>query len=147
MSQDIVANGTILLSSLFNEINQNGFFGSCQWRNGNATSIMLKDLNMILIDSRDAKSTLDIDDGNGTTPNANEYDSEGALLYIVFILLFYSISVVLMIIIQTKKSDFYYFDNEDESEANSAQNVLKRIRSKDVEREALGNFQPLHIDN
>lgn len=70
-----------------------------------------------------------------------DYDYEGALIYIIFILCFYSLSVIMMIIIQTRKSEFYHLDVGNGFDESAAQNVLKRIRSQNIEREALGFYR------
>jgi hypothetical protein len=143
-----LTNGTTyLLSTVLDQINRYGL--SCESRN--LTSALLKNINVIVLQSETpphlskvvAAAAAESAASNDTTIKGilrDDYDYDGALIYIIFILLFYSISVVLMIIIQTKRSEFYYMDEDNENDGNSARDVLKRIRSKNIEREALGSM-------
>lgn len=70
-----------------------------------------------------------------------DYDYEGAFIYIVFILVFYSLSVILMILIQTKRSGLYDLDEGNGFDGTAARNVFKRIRSENIEREALEDLR------
>jgi hypothetical protein len=141
-----LTNGTTyLLSTVLDQINRYGL--SCESRN--LTSALLKNINVIVLNSETPPdlskvvAAAESAPSNDTTIKGilrDDYDYDGALIYIIFILLFYSISVVLMIIIQTKRSEFYYMDEDNENDGNSARDVLKRIRSKNIEREALGSM-------
>ena len=69
------------------------------------------------------------------TGQRDDYDYAGALTYILFILLWYGIFVIVLIIIQTKKSNLDEFVHDNDL---NARNLLKRIRSEDVRKKALG---------
>ena len=69
-----------------------------------------------------------------------DYNYHGALHYILFIIVVYAIAVVALIKLQIKKSDMQYYEDSDDPQDNTAHNVLKRIRTEDTKRQALGIF-------
>lgn len=136
-------------SSVFSGIlnNANNYGLSCQFRN--LSTITLRNYNILIVDNDLDRKLLDINKPPPTTTSTmtaaaeesgehDDYDYNGALIYIIFILCFYSLSVLLMILIQTQRSQFYYLDKSNGFDGSSARNVLKRIRSENIEREALG---------
>lgn len=146
-------------SSIFSGILNNVNHGlSCQFRNSSSLkTIPLKNINVLIVDNDlDKKlwnyhingsfepitnappTTTATDDSLNIFDNDDDYDYDGALIYIIFILIFYSLSVILMILIQTKKSELYNLDESNGFDGTAARNVFKRIRSENIEREALG---------
>lgn len=132
-----------LFSNVLSDIDKFGL--KCELRN--LSSVALRGINILvvnhstIIENTNSDATSTIVDNTPAKPKGgirDDYDYQEALIYIIFTLCFYSISVVLMILIQTKKSDFYYIDNGDDYDGNSARNMLKRIRNENIEREALG---------
>jgi hypothetical protein len=70
-----------------------------------------------------------------------DYDYDEAFYYFVFILLWYSLGVIALIRLQIKKNQLHYYDDSDDpDDQNTAQNMLKRIRTENVKREALGKW-------
>lgn len=72
--------------------------------------------------------------------NESQYDYDGALYYVCFVLLWYALCVICMIKIQTKTSDLDYFDENGDSETEKAHNLMKRLRNDSVRKEALGKL-------
>lgn len=128
----------------------------------NLTSVLLKNVNIIVLqsataaltsltDSTTAGSSVEDRDEKAynhtmfpgaapeiDTSRRSDYDYYGALVYIVFILFWYSVAVVILIKMQTQNKDVYYFENYYDSDDKDVQNVLKSIREKNVKRQALG---------
>lgn len=122
---------TILNDGVYNSFN-------CEAKN--VTSLLLKELNIILIDSAKIEN-LSLNASNETEPAStteNDYDYQGALVYIFFILFWYAVFIIALVVIQTKKSALEYYEDSDDPQELTARNVLKRIRTGDVKREALG---------
>lgn len=77
------------------------------------------------------------------TPN-DDYDYAGAVVYIIVITLFYSISVLAIIRIQTKKrTDFNDYDDEDDYSNYRPETVLRRMKNENITRQVLGKFSSL----
>jgi hypothetical protein len=125
----------------------------------NISSLLLKQINILILDNvlkiSNNRSSSDsnpiaedaslISGSNSTLKAASDairsdYNYTGALVYIVFILFWYSTAVVILIKMQTKNNDLYYFENCYDSEEKDVHNVLKSIRERNVKRQALGKF-------
>ena len=120
-----------------------GVYNSFNCEAKNVTSLLLKELNIILIDSAKTTEYLSLDVSNETQPAStteNDYDYQGALVYIFFILFWYAVFIIALVVIQTKKSALEYYEDSDDPQELTARNVLKRIRTGDVKREALGKY-------
>lgn len=131
-----------LLSTVLSEIQlyqQNSL--SCDIIN---SSSLLKNFNFIILNSSPPTVTtesIQSDEATNSTDSnglRNDYDYPGSLIYILFILFWYSLCIIAMIKIQTKKNDLDYFEDSDDSEDNNAHALLKRIRDDKVKKEALG---------
>jgi hypothetical protein len=140
------------LSVLSEYINLNALNSlNCELRNISST-LFLKPVNIILLNDaiQNEKSTTSQTPQNenlttsvaSTTPRLREdYDYTGALVYIVFILFWYAVFVIILLVIQTKKTEIeYYEDDDDDNEDSTAHNLLRKIRTEDVKRKALGNL-------
>jgi hypothetical protein len=76
---------------------------------------------------------------NVTVAAEEPYDYNGAIVYIIVITLFYSISVLAIIRIQTKKrTDFYDYDDEDEYSSYKPESVLRGMKNENITRQVLG---------
>ena len=67
----------------------------------------------------------------------DKYEYDGALLYILFIFAVYSMTVIALIKLQIRKTDLHYYEDGDDPQ-DTAHNLLKRIRTEDTKRKALG---------
>jgi hypothetical protein len=131
----LVNDKLLSLKTILNNGFSNGF--NCEAKN--ISSLFLKELNIILIDS--TKSEISSAASNETASSSGEeYDYSGALIYIYFTLFWYAVFIIALIIIQTKKSALEYYEDSDDPQELTARNVLKRIRTGDVKREALGKI-------
>jgi hypothetical protein len=143
------------LSILSEYINLNALNSlNCELRNI-SSSLFLKPVNIILFNDeiRQDQSTTSqtpISENlttavESTTPRLrDDYDYTGALIYIVFILFWYAVFVIILLVIQTKKTEIeYYEDDDDDTEDSTAHNLLRKIRTEDVKRKALGNLYKL----
>ena len=74
------------------------------------------------------------------------YDYSGALCFIIFILVWYSLFVICLIVVQTKNTEMDYFEDSDDPQEVTARNLFKRLRSEDVKREALGKNKLLSLN-
>lgn len=152
-----------LLGLYLDEANKQQKSFNCELTN--SSSIFLKHINIIvfdnkenetqLVDPRNVKTVLDETTASTTTttgPNGSDwlhhvsyhmrddYDYDGALSYILIILMWYSIFVMILIILQTKMSDSNDFEYSDDPRDVSARNLLKRMRTEDVKKEALDDL-------
>jgi hypothetical protein len=142
----------ITLAGLINGLNdpQSNLL-SCEL--ANLSSLLLKQVNIILVKNllMSNRSIISVEENASLTNDSNsttsataddamrsDYSYTGALVYIVFILFWYSTAVVILIKMQTKNNDLYYFENCYDSEEKDVHNVLKSIRERNVKRQALG---------
>jgi hypothetical protein len=146
-----------LLNDYLNEVNNQGNIFNCE--STNLSSVLLKHINIIVLNDKaesnennvnlfdtsiDLNSTLYeniTNDSNSSFSNLrNDYDYSGAFYYILYILIWYGLFVIILIIIQTKMSNLDEFEFSDDPRDITARNLLKRIRSEDIKKEALGNI-------
>ena len=147
-------NSNTLLSTYIEELSKlrNSFV--CE--SVNHSSSFLKNVNIIILEGQKNFSTTNFDVStrssqvqfDNSTLNNNtvfeeklreDYDYHGALAYIVFILIWYAISVIILINMQTRNNTVYYFENTFDSKDKDVHNVLKN-RERNVKRLALGKF-------
>ena len=123
----------------------------------NASSTLLKHVNIIILDSAAVSSSGSKSLASTTTtaattvlgnatnetagsnsPIRSDYDYNEAVLYIVFILFWYSSAVLMLMKMQSKNADLYFSYNSYSSDEKDVHNVLKSIRERNVKRQALG---------
>lgn len=76
----------------------------------------------------------------------DNYDYTGALVYLISIILFYSISILAIIRIQTKgRNDYYDYDDDDDHNYYRPESVLRRMKSENTTRQALGTLIFIHF--
>ena len=103
----------------------------------NLTSQLLKHENM----PKTPNDILSLNTTADTPTNTIDYDYQGAVIYIIFILVWYSTAVIILIKMQTKNSDLYYFENIYDTEEKNVHNVLRGIRERNVKRQALEDLR------
>jgi hypothetical protein len=147
-----------LLNDYLNEANNQGNAFNCE--STNLSSVLLKHINIIVFNDKiesnennvvdlfassiDVNSTLYENITNDSISSfsniRSDYDYTGAFYYILYILIWYGLFVIILIIIQTKMSNLDEFEFSDDPRDITARNLLKRIRSEDIKKEALGSF-------
>ena len=144
-----------LLNDYLTEVNSQGNTFNCELKN--LSSVLLKHINIIVLNDKIESnennvnlfdSTIDLNSTlfDNTTNDSitsfsnirNDYDYSGAFYYILYILIWYGLFVIILIIIQTKMSNLDEFEFSDDPRDITARNLLKRIRSEDIKKEALG---------
>lgn len=120
-----------LVEKLFN--NNTNLLLSCKSAN---TSSLLKDVNILIFDS--FKSNLNEEPELKIEPSSirSDYDYDEALVYLIFILFWYSLAVVALICTQTKKSELQYLEDSQ----NATKYLLRGTKSEHVKREVLGKL-------
>lgn len=120
-----------LVEKLFN--NNTNLLLSCKSTN---TSSLLKDVNILIFDS--FKSNLNEEPELKIEPSSirSDYDYDEALVYLIFILFWYSLAVVALICTQTKKSELQYLEDSQ----NATKYLLRGTKSEHVKREVLGKL-------
>ena len=131
-----------LIEELFsiNNRNNSAYF-NCE--SANFASQLLKDVNIIIVDSLKRPNSLSIDLPIDPSPNNStdvdpgprtDYEYNEAIVYMVFILVWYSLFVVLLICTQTKKSELQYLEDSQ----NATKYLVRGTKGEHVKREVLG---------
>ena len=98
-----------------------------------SVSLLLNSANEILAASHTKPAeTVPIE-----TTQTVEYDYDGALTFVLFIIFWYSLSVIALICTSTKKNETQYFEESNNSHAN---NLLRHSNGENIKQQALGNF-------
>ncbi len=71
-------------------------------------------------------------------PSGDDYDYNGALVYLIFLLMWYAASVIALICSSTKKSRLHYFDDNDNPNVHATNNFLKQKNGENIRHQALG---------
>jgi hypothetical protein len=71
-------------------------------------------------------------------PSGDDYDYNGALVYFIFLLMWYAVSVIALICSSTKKSRLHYFDDNDNPNVHATNNFLKQKNGENIRHQALG---------
>ncbi len=70
----------------------------------------------------------------------DDYDYNSALIYFLFVLIWYAGSVIALIYSSTEKSRLHYFDDDDNPYVSATNNFLKNKNGDNIRQEALGRF-------
>ena len=80
-----------------------------------------------------------ITSSNHTSPTTVVYDYDGAFVFIIFILFWYSLFVVGLLYVQNKTNEIDYYEDSDDPQEVTARSLLKSLRSEEsIRREDLG---------
>jgi hypothetical protein len=156
------------LRSILNDLSNLKDGLNCE--SNNLSSILLKSVNIILLESSSSSrlqcqksselntftttsslpltaqselvnsTSMLLDHSSTNSDLRSDYDYHGAFVYIVFIILWYAMSVVVLIVMQTRNNNIYYFENSYDSLDKDAHNVLKNLRERNVKKQALGKI-------
>ncbi|CAF0955864.1 unnamed protein product [Brachionus calyciflorus] len=136
-------NSSFLTEFLFTEINrlkQNNF--SCV--SLNSSKILDKDLNFLILSPNYEIPQTNLDlvkEKSNYEPVSNstelEYDYQGSLFYILFVIFWYAICVICMIALQTKENDLEFYEDNYDSEINATNSLFRPISDDITKREAL----------
>lgn len=120
-----------LVEKLFN--NNTNLLLSCKSAN---TSSLLKDVNILIFDSFKSNLNEELEIKSEPSSIRSDYDYDEALVYLIFILFWYSLAVVALICTQTKKSELQYLEDSQ----NATKYLLRGTKSEHVKREVLGKL-------
>ncbi len=113
-----------------------------------AASILSKSVNIILLENSLAKASLKASQSNSIETNLTSkaeeiitaepvinYQYSEALAYVIFILFWYSMSVIALIFTSTKKSALQYFE---ESNDSPARRLFNNSKNENIKQQELG---------
>lgn len=79
-------------------------------------------------------------DTDTTFETEDDYEYSEAIIYVICVLIWYSLAVIALICISTKKNQLQYFVDSDDPRDNAANSFLRQSNGDNIRQQALGKY-------
>lgn len=133
---------SFLLENLIKD--KSSVYYNCEPINSSSNLILNKNVNLFYVsgsnsDQNTLSKTVDVENNNNISIKdlnglRSDYEYEEAIVYLLFILFWYSLTVIALICTQTKKSELQYLEDSQ----TASKYLVRGTKSEHVKREVLG---------
>ena len=119
------------LNNIVQQENYNLF--NCPSLENLTPDLFLKKANFLVLSSVEK-----CDNVEAVVDNEDHYEYSEAIIYVICVLIWYSMAVIALICISTKKNQLQYFVDSDDPRDNAANSFLRQSNGENIRQQALG---------